>query len=232
MAGSPRELLENALPALERVAAEKRATALEEHDLQEALEAVSGAGSAELTLRHWPEVGPLDLLIGHDAYELQWCQSGDVLAGCSWDIAKLATAIAERKITEGWIIAAAPTWHWQSRRPGVGLFREQTYFAEELIEDYEDWWRLWCNEVTSRPTHLPLSFAVTDPDSISVRLGRVPFEIRFACVEVLKLTWNPYVCPHRWRDRPCLPRAWDPDGLGRTAAGGVSDAGGALSRWA
>jgi hypothetical protein len=231
VAGSPRELLQSALPALERVASAKRATELEEHDLQEALEAASGGSSLELTLRHWPQVGPIDLVLDHFAYELQWCQSGDVLAGCAWDIAKLATAIAERKVSEGWIIAAAPAWHWDTRRPGVQLFREQTYFAEELIEDYEDWWRLWCNEITTRPTHLPLSFAVSEPDKISVRLGRVPFELRFARVEVLKLSWNPYVCPHRWRDRPCLPRPWDPDGSGGLATGGVPEPGSALSRW-
>jgi hypothetical protein len=216
--GSPRELLEAALPELERIAEQKRATSLDEHDLQEVLEAVAGAGSAAVELKHWPEVGPFDLLIDERiAVELQFCQSGDGLAGIAWDIAKLATARAERKIEDGWIIAAAPSYHWDTRRPGVELIREHTYVDDELIEDYEDWWRLWCNEITTRPRHLPRSYAVVDPGSISVRLGRVPFVFRFARVEVLKATWQAYVCPHRWRGRMCLPRPWDPDGSGGIA---------------
>jgi hypothetical protein len=149
--GSPRELLEAALPLLERIAEDKRATALEEHDLQEALEQAAGAGSAVIALKHWPEVGPFDVVIDDRiAIELQFCQSGDGLAGIAWDIAKLATARAERKIEDGWIIAAAPSWHWQSRRPGVELIREHKYVGDELVEDYEGWWRLWCNEITTR----------------------------------------------------------------------------------
>jgi hypothetical protein len=213
--GSPRELLEAALPLLDRLAEDKRATALEEHDLQEALEQAAGAGSAVIALKHWPEVGPFDVVIDDRiAIELQFCQSGDGLAGIAWDIAKLATARDERTIEAGGIIAAAPSWHWQSRRPGVELIAEHKYVGDELVEDYEGSWRLWCNEITTRPTHLPQSFAVTDPDSIATRLGRVPFVFRFARVEVLKPTWHAYVCPHRWRDRMCLPRPWDPDGSG------------------
>jgi hypothetical protein len=213
--GTPRELLEATLAEFARQAEQKGATALGEHDLQLALETVSGAGSVELQLKHWPEVGPLDLLIdGTTGVELQFCQSGDALAGIAWDIAKLATARAERRIEDGWIIAGAPTWHWQTRRPGVELIRERVYVGDELVEDYEDWWRLWCNEVTTRPRHLPQSFAVSTPDSVDARLGRVPFHFRFARVEVLRPTWRAHVCPHRWRDRMCLPRPWDPDGSG------------------
>ncbi|MGA2471711.1 MAG: hypothetical protein ABSG64_13595 [Solirubrobacteraceae bacterium] len=218
MDGSPREALEAALPALERAAAEKRATALVEHDLQEALESATNAGPAEIALRHWPEVGPFDLVLDGDvAFELQWGQSGDDLAGCAWDIAKLACATAERKISEGWLVAAAPAWHWDTHRPGVELLREHVYVGDDLAADYEDWWRLWCNEITTRPTHLPLSFGVTDVESMDVRLGRVPFVFRFARIEVLKHTWQPHVCPHRWHDRACLPRPWDPDGSGPRA---------------
>jgi hypothetical protein len=213
--GSPRELLEAALPGLERIAEAKRATELDEHDLQEALEAVSGASSVALPLKHWPQVGPFDLVVNERVgLELQWCQSGDGLAGCAWDIAKLATAIAERKLSEGWLIAAAPAWHWDTRRPGVELFRVHTYVGDDLVEDYEDWWRLWCNEITTRPIHLPQSFALAEPGSLSARLGRVPFIFRFVRIDVLKPTWHAYVCPHRWRDRLCLPRPWDRDGSG------------------
>jgi hypothetical protein len=224
--GSPRELLEAALPELERAAQAKRVTALEEHDLQQALEATCGASSAAIPLKHWPQVAPLDLVIdARVGIELQWCQSGDGLAGCAWDIAKLATASAERKIAEAWLIAAAPAWHWDSRRPGVELLRrEHAYVGDELVEDYEDWWRLWCNEITSRPTHLPQSFAVTEPGSLSARIGRVPFIFRFARIEVRKPTWNPHLCPHRWRDRICLPRPWDLDGSGGVGAQPVASA--------
>ncbi len=215
MVGSPLELLEAAVPGLERAAQEKRATALGEHDLQEALEQAAGAASARIELKHWPEVGPFDLLIdGRIAVELQFCQSGDGLAAIAWDVAKLACARAERKIEDGWIIAAAPSWHWDTRRPGVELISQHTYDGDELIEDYEDHWRLWCNEITSRPKHLPQTFAITEPGTLSARLGRVPFVFRFARIEVLKPTWHPYVCPHRWRGRMCLPRPWDPDGSG------------------
>jgi hypothetical protein len=218
--GSPRELLEAALPELERVAEQKRATALEEHDLQEALEGAASAGSAVIALKHWPEAGPFDLVIDERiAVELQFCQSGDGLAGIAWDIAKLATARAERKIEDCWLIAAAPAWHWDTHRPGVELIREHTYSGDDLVEDYEDWWRLWCNEVTTRPKHLPQSYAVVEPDSVAARLGgRVPFVFRVARVEVLKPSWHAYVCPHRWRGRTCLPRPWDLDG-----SGGVDD---------
>lgn len=212
-------LLEGALPALEQAAAAKRATELTEADFQAALASVAGEPSVAMTLKHWPEIGPFDLVLDEFAgIELQWCISGDGLSGCAWDIAKLASAIAEHKLTYGWILAAAPSWHWQTRRPGVELFRERDYLAEDLVEDYEDWWRLWCNEVPSRPTHLPRAFALTDPGSFSARLGRVPFEFRFARVEVRGSTWSPYVCPHRWRDRLCLPRPWDPSGSGALVA--------------
>jgi hypothetical protein len=225
--GSPRELLEAALPVLERAAEEKRATALEEHDLQEALEQASDSASSEIELKHCPEAGPVDLVLADETgVELQWCQSGDGLAALAWDIAKLATAIAERKLKDGWVVAAAPAWHWDTHRPGVELFREHTYNGDELVEDYEDWWRLWCNEVTTRPRHIPQSFAVTEPDSLGARLGRVPFVFRWMRVRVLKPTWHAYVCPHRWRDRLCLPRPWDPDG-----SGGVGVVSPAVSRW-
>ncbi len=53
-----------------------------------------------LTLKHWPAIGPLDLVLdGEIGIELQWCISGDGLAGCAWDIAKLAAAIAEHRLS-------------------------------------------------------------------------------------------------------------------------------------
>jgi len=203
------------LPALERMASQKPATTLVEHDFQLALEEATGASSAAIALKHWPEAGPLDLVLDGDvAIELQWCQSGDTLANCSWDIAKLACAVGERKVADGWLVAAAPSWHWNGRRPGVGLFKPRVYAGDDLIAEFEGTWRLWCNNIQTRPTHLPESFAVTDPGSVTTRLGRVPFEIRFARVEVVKHTWQVHVCPHRWQDRLCLPRPWDPDGFG------------------
>jgi hypothetical protein len=216
--GQPREALEAALPALERAASEKPVTTMVEHDFQVALEESTGASSVSIELKHWPEVGPLDLVLDGDiGLELQWCQRGDTLAGCAWDIAKLACAVGERKIAQGWIVAAAPTWHWRGHRPGVDLFKPRTYVGDDLVVEYESAWRLWCNNVPTRPTHLPFSFAVTDADVISARLSRVPFDIRFARVEVRKHTWQVHVCPHRWRDRYCLPRPWDPEGLGGLA---------------
>jgi hypothetical protein len=216
--GSPRELLEAALPELDRVAGEKGVSALDEHDLQQALASADNAAPGEIRLKHWPQASPIDLVIDEVGLELHLCQSGDGLATCAWDIAKLATVTAERKLADSWIIAGAPAWHWDTRRPGVELFREHTYVGDELVEAYETWWRLWCNELTTRPTHLPQSFAVSAPDSLATRLGRVPFIFRFARITVLKPTWNAYVCPHRWRDRFCLPRPWDPDGSGGVVA--------------
>ena len=220
MQGTPRELIEQALPVLDRAAGSKRATELTEADLQGVLADLGGAAEVSLSLKHWPAVGPTDVVLEDGTgIEIQWCISGDTLAGCAWDIAKLAAAIAEHKLNDGWIIAVAPTWHWQTRRPGVELFRECDYQCEELIEDYEDWWRLWCNEVMSRPTHLPRSFALADPGEIAdARIGRVPFTIRYARVVARASTWTPYVCPHHWRDRRCLPRPWDPDGTGEIVA--------------
>jgi hypothetical protein len=216
--GSARDALEAALPALELAASEKPATTMVEQDLQHALEAATGASSADLDLRHWPEVGPLELVLdGNVALELQWCQSGDTLANCAWDIAKLACAVGERKVDQAWIVAAAPAWHWRGRRPGVGLFKPRAYLGDDLVAEYESFWRLWCNNFQARPTHLPLSFAVTEADSVSAGLGRVPFVFRFARVEVTRHTWQVHVCPHRWRDRLCLPRPWDPAGLGGLA---------------
>ena len=225
MQETPRNLLERAIPALDRTAAEKRATELTEADLQVALAQLGGTAAVPLTLKHWPATGPVDLVFEDGiGVELQWCISGDSLAGCAWDIAKLACAIAERKLSDGWIIAAAPTWHWQTRRPGVELFREHAYLGEELVEDYEDWWRLWCNEVMSRPTHMPRAFALLDAGELAdVRIGRVPFTFRFARVAVRAGTWVPHVCPHHWRDRLCLPRPWDPDGTGEIVASRESE---------
>lgn len=231
MQGSPRELLEHALPALDRAATDRRATALTEADLQAALAELGGIAAVPLTLKHWPAVGPIDVVLENDVgIELQWCISGDALAGCAWDIAKLAAAIAEHRLSAGWIIAAAPTWHWQTRRPGVELFREHAYMGEELVEDYEDWWRLWCNEVMSRPTHLPRSFALVEPGEIVARIGRVPFTFRFVRVMVRVSTWDPHVCPHHWRDRLCLPQPWDPDGTGEIVAPRESER--LLAHWA
>ena len=212
----PGELLERALPALDRAASAKRATELSEADVLAALAQGAGTASVPLTLKHWPAIGPLDLVLDGDiGIELQWCISGDGLAGSAWDIAKLAATIAEHKLAAGWIIGAAPSWHWETRRRGVELYREQAYTSDDLVEDYEDWWRLWCNEVMSRPTHLPRSFAVVEAGELAgARIGRVPFTFRFARVELRASVWNPYVCPHHWRDRRCLPRPWDPEGTG------------------
>ncbi len=232
MVGTPRELLERALPALDRAAGSKRATELSEADVIAALAETAGTPNAPLTLKHWPAIGPLDLVLDDEiGIELQWCISGDGLAGCAWDIAKLAAAIAEHRLSSGWIVGAAPSWHWETRRRGVELFRPHIYVNDDLVEDYEDWWRLWCNEVMSRPTHLPRSFALVETGELAgARIGRVPFTFRFARVEVRASTWNPYVCPHHWRDRLCLPRPWDPEGTGEIVTPRQSER--LLAHWA
>jgi hypothetical protein len=208
-------IIEACLPDLQAAAAERGGDALVERDFQRAIEAASGARSARITLDRWPAVGSVDVMLAdRRALELKWCRSGDTLANCAWDIAKLGCSIAERRVAEGFIAAGAPRPHWASGADGVELFGDATYTDDELIRRYESWWRFWCKDVLTRPVELPRSLAVVDEGSTSAELNGAPFEFRVARVEVVDSTWRTHVCPHRWQGELCRPRPWDPQGLG------------------
>jgi hypothetical protein len=187
---------------------------LAERDLQSAVETVSGAGSSTIELEHWPSVGPVDLMLdGAIALELKWCQSGDTLVNCAWGIANLAGATAEGQVEAGFLVAGAPVRHWESNSRGVELLSPHTYVGDELVRRYSDWWRHWCDDVKTRPTELPTSFAVTAVDRVRCDLAGEPYELRLAQVEVVDSVWRLHVCPHRQeghrcRPRPGTPRAW------------------------
>ena len=178
-----------------------------ERDFQRAMEATRPASSLSVVLEHWPGVGPIDLVDERAlGVELKWCRSGDALCNAAWDIAKLATALAEGAIGKAWIAAGAPVAHWISGAPGVELFELTRHDDDILIRHYESWWRFWCKEVATRPTHLPEGFAVSETVAVRVTLEGEPFELRAARVEVTSTRWRAHVCPHVWRGETCRPR--------------------------
>jgi hypothetical protein len=184
-----------------------------ERDFQAAMEQVRAASSGTVMLDHWPGVGAIDLLDRHGrAVELKWAKSGDALCNTAWDVAKLATALVEERIADAWIAAGAPIAHWEAHRPGVELFSPAVYEGDALIGRYESWWRFWCNDVATRPTHRPESFSVSRSIAVPVTLDGEPFELRAAQITVSDARWKTHVCPHTWRGEGCRPRPW-PDSV-------------------
>jgi hypothetical protein len=213
MASSWLSILEQSSSALQDVAAEKGWAKTQEGDFQRAIESAASASSGSIQLDSWPAVGPVDVVLpGNTGVELKWCKTGDKLANCVWDIAKLATAIAEEKLAYGLIAAGAPDTHWATNSPGVALFTPGEHDTPELVRNYEGWWRFWCKDVMTRPTRLPQTIRIVDTGGVPVPLDGVPFTLRLASVEVLDATWRDHVCPHRWRGEECRPRPWDPEG--------------------
>jgi len=208
-------MLEASAAELERAAASKGWNRTVERDLQHAVESVSGARSAAIRLAHWPSVGPVDVMLpSRVALELKWCRSGDTLANCAWDIAKLGCAVAEGEVDEALVAAGAPAVHWESEALGVELFAPRVYRGDDLARRYESWWRFWCRDVAARPIDLPCSIALADAGSVSIDFDGMPFVLRLARVEVIDRAWCVHVCPHRWRGERCPPRPWDPEGVG------------------
>lgn len=213
MEGSVLELLELCTPELQDRAEVKGADALKERDFQVALESASDARSCPVQLERWPQVGPVDLWLPDGiALELKWCNKGDTLCNCVWDIAKLACARAEGAVDEAFIAAGAPKRHWDSRARGTELFTSAVH-GDDLVRHYESWWRFWCADVTTRPIALPAAIAVRDEGAVPAELDGVPFMLRVARVDVADSAWRVHVCPHRLRGERCRRRPWDPDGV-------------------
>jgi hypothetical protein len=146
------DALESSAGLLEQAIAAKESRRLTERDFQRAMESVTGGHPGRVELTHWPTVGPVDLVLPGDiALELKWCNSGDTLLNCVWDIAKLGSAIAEGEIAQGLIVAGAPAAHWADEAPGVELFARAVYDGDALVRRYESWWRFWCKDVLTRP---------------------------------------------------------------------------------
>lgn len=207
--------LEAAGPHLGDVARAKGWKRTVERDLQNALEDATGAHSVRIELEHWPAVGPVDLMLSSRvAVELKWCKSGDTLANCAWDIAKLGCALMEGEVEDAYVVAGAPSAHWRGGRPGVELFAAQELRADDLVRRYESWWRFWCRDVATRPTALPSAVSVTPLDPVTVELDAEPFDLRAARIAVRDARWQPHVCPHRWRGETCSPRPGEPGGVG------------------
>ena len=200
--------LQDAREPLEVRAAEIGWRRLVERDFQRAMEQVRAVASRAVMLEHWPRVGAIDLLDPHgrQAVELKWAKSGDTLCNSAWDVAKLATALVEERIADAWIAAGAPIAHWEAHAPGVELFAPAAYEGDALIGRYESWWRLWCKDVGTRPTHRPEGFSVSRTIAVPVTLDGEPFELRAARVTVTDARWRAHVCPHAWRGERCRPR--------------------------
>ena len=215
MSVSTLQLLQRASASLQRVAADKGPARMTERDFQRAVEAASGARSGALELASWPNVGRVDLeLPGRLGLELKWCRSGNTLANCVWDVAKLATALAEGRLDEGVIVAGAPVAHWRGAASGVELFDDAVHSSEGLVKRYESWWRFWCNDVLTRPVRLPATIGVSALGRLEVDLAGTAYELRAARVDSVDRVWRDHVCPHRWRGERCGPRPWDPEGWG------------------
>jgi len=186
-----------------------------ERDLQRVLESASGARSAAFELASWPNVGRVDLeLPGPTGVELKWCRSGDGLSNCAWDVAKLATGLAEGRIVDAFIVAGAPLDHWDRREGGAELFDVDVFESGDLVSRYESWWRFWCKDVLTRPVRLPKSIRVSDAGRVRVALAGRVYMLRASRISVDDPAWRTHVCPHRWRGERCRPRPWDPEGWG------------------
>lgn len=207
--------LDACLPGLQVVAAKKGWATTTEPDFQRVLEQTSGNGSTGVRLAHWPSVGAVDVMLaGRVGVELKWCTSGDTLANCAWDVAKLGCAIVEEQVSAGFIAAGAPASHWAHGDGGTELFEDGVYENDDLVRRYERWWRHWCSDVMTRPIDVPRSIRVERDSAIPVELDGEPFVLRSSRVEVLDPEWRPHTCPHRWLGERCRARPWDLDGLG------------------
>lgn len=204
-----RDLAEMTVSRLDEFAVEIGPENLAEKHLQSAFDEVSGAGRESIRLEHWPGVGQVDVMVKPRlGVELKWARPGtDTLANCAWDVAKLATAVNEGTIDEGYIVAGARAEDWASKVEGSELFGNRTWVGADIVDQYERWWRSWCRAVTTRPVDLPSAVTVAPLDPVKATLAGTPWEIRLARVTVDDPAWRPHVCPHVVRGEGCGPQA-------------------------
>jgi hypothetical protein len=132
--------------------------------------------------------GPLDLEVlstdGSSWLELKWVKGYGDLYRCTWDVAKLATAVRYGIAKEGFIVAGAQVAEWEKDHPYKDFFRFGSHTGRSLFLDYEKDWREWYDERKSTyPTVIPSQIStipvgyVVGPDGAgeewAIRVSRV-----------------------------------------------------------
>jgi hypothetical protein len=179
-----------------------------ERDFQRSMESVRAASPRTIVLEHWPGVGPVDLTAdGGVAVELKWCKSGDGLCNGAWDIAKLATLLAERRADGAWIAAGAPVEHWAQSRGRCRTLRAGDVRRRRARQALRELVALLVQGRRDASNAPPNGFAVSRRIAIPVTLDRKPFELRAARIDLTDSCWRPHICPHSWRQEACRRRS-------------------------
>jgi hypothetical protein len=141
-------------------------------------------------LDQWPGVGSLDIAVdvssGPVWVELKWAKEADTLHNCTWDAAKLARAVRDRKASYGYLLAGAPVSEWDQELRCSGLFGVSTHLEDSIVSGYgEKWWPRFAKESQAAyPRLLPCPIITVPVGRVVVRSPKgVDWQVRLARVE-------------------------------------------------
>jgi hypothetical protein len=118
--------------------------------------------------------------------ELKWGDGASVLGECSWDLAKMALAVAMRACAAAVLVAGAPRRRWtQDGLEGTELFASARHdLADVRGPLYLDkYWKSYAREGLPQPSKLPAAIETVHLATVPMDLDDGPWELR--CVEVL-----------------------------------------------
>lgn len=158
-----------------------------------------------VSLKEWPGVGRVDLLIRDplgDPYiclELK-CGRG-TLYNCAWDLAKTGVIVARGLAHRAYLVAAAPETDWHIEQ-GRELFETGQRTGKSLIDDYRKYWEFWKTEVKTRPKAIPTAIETTLVSDELLAIGGEPWILRTVEVKASPEDWldiESGITLSRWR---------------------------------
>lgn len=214
-----------------------------EKDVELALEAAiaKAGGSVQrqlpIKLASWHgQLGPIDLGLRKDDVlcGIEVKCGGSALWNCAWDAAKLATALAERKLDGAFLVAALSREHWTSRVEGIELFESREWTAEGLVSRYERRFAFWREDIQNYPKQLADRWWIVEREFATLELAGELWDIHIAEIVVDSPGLMPFAyapIPARWKKgfadsvepRVHPDREVDPDVT--TSAGSIEEAG-------
>lgn len=179
---------------------------LREADLEKALEAelasrVDVSRQHPVKLDSWEgRLGPVDLSVqdesGLTLIEAKW--GGGALWNCAWDVAKLATALAEGVADHGYLVAGASRAAWSEGVEGVELFDAGRWDADSLLSRFASRFAFWREDVANYPRQVARRWTVSEGLRAAMEVSGEPWEIRSVEITVdhpdlIRVVYVPHV---------------------------------------
>ena len=148
---------------------------------------ISTERQRHLKLESWHgSLGAADIAIedasGPDLIEAKWGSAA--LWNCAWDVAKLATAIAEGAARGGFLVAGASLADWEAGVEGSELFDTEPWSVEDLLHRYGRRFAFWRTDVENCPLKLADRWWVIAHRSAPLQVAGEEYVIRLAEVLV------------------------------------------------